>query len=82
MRYSTCTRADADGECYAGFLNPVSNFAPKTWHEATNVCAAEGKVLCGVEQPCMNKGCHYNYHYQWTGEECQAGDEGLPAACA
>ncbi|CAH0375382.1 unnamed protein product, partial [Pelagomonas calceolata] len=69
MRYSTCTRADADGECYAGFLNPVSNFAPKTWHEATNVCAAEGKVLCGVEQPCMNKGCHYNGHYQWTGEE-------------
>ena len=81
MRYSTCTRADADGECYAGFLNPVSNFAPKTYHEATNVCAAEGKVLCGVEQPCMNKGCHYNGHYQWTGEECQAGDAGLPAAC-
>ena len=65
----------------AGFLNPLSNFAPKTYHEATNVCAAEGKVLCGVEQPCMNKGCHYNGHYQWTGEECQAGDAGLPAAC-
>ena len=46
------------------------------------MCAAEGKVLCGVEQPCMNKGCHYNYHYQWTGEECQAGDAGLPAECA
>ena len=76
------TRADADGQCYAGFLSPVSNFAPKDWHEATNVCAAEGKVLCGVEQPCMNKGCHYNGHYQWTGEECQAGDAGLPAACA
>jgi len=81
MGYSTCTRADADGECYAGFLNSVSHFAPKTYHEATNVCAAEGKVLCGVEQPCMNKGCYYNYHYQWTGEECQAGDAGLPAAC-
>ena len=50
--------------------------------QATNVCAAEGKVLCGVDQPCQNRGCHYNYHYQWTGEECQAGDAGLPAACA
>jgi len=23
----------------------------------------------------------YDLHYQWTGEECQAGDAGLPAAC-
>jgi len=22
------------------------------------------------------------YHYQWTGEACQAGDAGLPAECA
>ena len=58
------------------------NFAPKDWYEATNVCAAEGKVLCGVEQPCINRGCSYNRHYQWTGQECQAGDAGLPAACA
>ena len=82
MGYSTCTRADADGECYAGNLRSLSDFAPKDWYEATNVCAAEGKVLCGVEQPCQNRGCHYNGHYQWTGEECQAGDAGLPAACA
>ena len=82
MRYSTCTRADADGECYAGHLKSLSDFAPKDWYEATNVCAAEGKVLCGVEQPCINRGCSYNRHYQWTGQECQAGDAGLPAACA
>ena len=82
MSYSTCKRKDPSGQCYAGHLNPVSNFAPKTWHEATDVCAAEGKVLCGVEQPCKNRGCIYNSHYQWTGEECQAGDVGLPAACA
>ena len=54
----------------------------KDWYEATNVCAKENKVLCGVEQPCKNRGCSYNNHYQWTGQECQAGDEGLPAACA
>ena len=65
------------GACFG-----ASNFAPKTYHEATNVCAAEGKVLCGVEQPCINRGCSYNRHYQWTGQECQAGDAGLPAACA
>ena len=46
------------------------------------MCEKQGKVLCGVEQPCKNKGCSYNNHYQWTGQECQAGDEGLPAACA
>ena len=52
------------------------------WYEATNVCAAEGKVLCGVDEPCKGKGCLYDREYQWTGEECQAGDAGLPAACA
>ena len=34
--------------------------------------------------------CNYCYqtylcstnHYQWTGDECQVGDEGLPAECA
>ena len=82
MRYSTCTRADADGECYAGHLKSLSDFAPKDWYEATTMCAAEGKVLCGVEQTCKNRGCSYNNHYQWTGQECQAGDAGLPAACA
>ena len=46
------------------------------------MCAAEGKVLCGVDQPCKNSGCYYNNHYQWTGEECRAGDAGLPAECA
>ena len=81
MGYSTCTRADADGECYAGNLKSLSDFAPKDWYEATNVCAAEGKVLCGVEEPCSGSGCGYDLHYQWTGEECQAGDAGLPAAC-
>ena len=81
MSYSTCTR-DADGQCYVGHLNPVSNFASKDWYEATNVCAAEGKVLCGVDEPCKGKGCLYDREYQWTGEECQAGDAGLPAACA
>ena len=82
MSYSTCTRADADGECYAGNLKSLSDFAPKDWYEATNVCEKQGKVLCGVEQPCINRGCSYNRHYQWTGQECQAGDAGLPAACA
>ena len=51
------------------------------FYEATNVCAAEGKVLCGVDKPCSRSGCSYDFHYQWTGEECQAGDAGLPAAC-
>ena len=46
------------------------------------MCAAEGKVLCGVDEPCKGKGCLYDREYQWTGEECQAGDAGLPAACA
>ena len=46
------------------------------------MCAAEGKVLCGVDEPCSRSGCMYDLHYQWTGEECQAGDEGLPAECA
>ena len=54
----------------------------EVWYEATNVCEKQGKVLCGVEQPCINRGCSYNRHYQWTGQECQAGDAGLPAACA
>ena len=77
----TCTRMDEDGQCLAGDLRRLSNFAPKDWHEATNVCAAEGKVLCGVDKPCSRSGCSYDLHYQWTGEECQAGDAGLPAAC-
>ena len=77
----TCTRMDEDGQCLAGDLRSLSNFAPKDWHEATNVCAAEGKVLCGVDKPCSGSGCSYDFHYQWTGEECQAGDAGLPAAC-
>ena len=46
------------------------------------MCAAEGKVLCGVDKPCSRGGCLYDLHYQWTGDECQAGDAGLPAACA
>ena len=75
------TRMDEDGQCLAGDLRSLSNFAPKDWHEATNVCAAEGKVLCGVDKPCSRSGCMYDLHYQWTGEECQAGDAGLPAAC-
>jgi len=62
-------------------MRSLSNFAPKDWYEATNVCAAEGKDLCGVEEPCSRSGCSYDRHYQWTGEECQAGDEGLPAEC-
>ena len=45
--------------------------APKDWYEATNVCAAEGKVLCGVDEPCSRSGCMYDLHYQWTGEECR-----------
>ena len=45
------------------------------------MCEKQGEVLCGVEQPCINRGCSYNRHYQWTGQECQAGDEGLPVAC-
>ena len=73
----TCTRMDEDGQCYAG----PRAVAPKDWHEATNVCAAEGKVLCGVDKPCSRGGCMYDLHYQWTGEACQAGDAGLPAAC-
>ena len=77
----TCTRMDEDGQCLAGDLRSLSNFAPKDWYEATNVCAAEGKVLCGVDKPCSRSGCSYDFHYQWTGEECQAGDAGLPAAC-
>ena len=75
---NTCTRMDEDGQCYAG----PRVVAPKDWYEATNVCAAEGKVLCGVDKPCSGSGCSYDFHYQWTGEECQAGDAGLPAACA
>ena len=78
----TCSRMDEDGQCLAGDLRNYRNFAPKDWHEATNVCAAEGKVLCGFDTPCSRSGCSYDHHYQWTGEECKAGDEGLPAACA
>ena len=79
---SSNRRKDPSGQCYAGDLKSPSNFAPKDWYEATNVCAAEGKVLCGVDEPCKGKGCLYDREYQWTGEECQAGDAGLPAACA
>ena len=70
----TCSRRDEDGQCLAGHLKRLSNFAPKSWYEATNACAAEGKVLCGVDKPCSGKGCWYDNHYQWTGEACQAGD--------
>ena len=35
------------------------------------MCAAEGKVLCGVDEPCSRSGCMYDLHYQWTGEECR-----------
>ena len=73
---------DEDGKCLAGDLRSPSKFAPKDWYEATNVCANQGKVLCGVDEPCKGKGCLYDREYQWTGEECQAGDAGLPAACA
>ena len=78
----SCTRKDLSGDCYAGDFGTDDIALRKDWYEATNVCAAEGKVLCGVEQPCINRGCSYNRHYQWTGQECQAGDAGLPAACA
>ena len=77
----TCTRKDEDGECYAGHLSDLANYAPKDWYEATNVCEAEGKVLCGVEEPCKGSGCRYDFNYQWTGEECQDGDAGLPSHC-
>ena len=73
-----CSRMDEDGQCYAG----DRAVAPKGWYEASEVCAAEGKVLCGVDKPCSRTGCGYDNHYQWTGEECQAGDEGVPAECA
>ena len=68
---NTCARKDPSGQCYAGDLKSPSNFAPKDWYEATNVCAAEGKVLCGVDEPCSRSGCMYDLHYQWTGEECR-----------
>ena len=74
---NTCSRRDEDGQCLAGHLKRLSNFAPKSWYEATNACAAEGKVLCGVDKPCSRSGCGYDLHYQWTGEACQAGDAGF-----
>ena len=77
-----CSRKDADSQCLAGDLRSLSKFAPKDWYEVTDVCAAQGKVLCGVDEPCSGKGCYYDLHYQWTGDECQVGDEGLPAKCA
>ena len=43
--------------------------------------AAEGKVVCGVEESCAGMGCSYRNHYQWMGEECQDGDAGLPLDC-
>ena len=79
---NTCSRKNKNGQCLAGDLRRLSNFAPKDWYEATDVCAAEGKVLCGVDTPCSRSGCSYDNHYQWTGEACQAGDAGLPAECA
>ena len=79
---NTCSRRNKNGQCLAGDLRKISNFAPKDWYEATDVCAAEGKVLCGVDTPCSRSGCSYDNHYQWTGEACQAGDVGLPAECA
>ena len=30
----------------------------------------------------LGLGVHYDSHYQWTGEECQAGDAAVPAECA
>ena len=78
----SCTRKDPSGDCYAGDFGTDDIALRKDWYEATNVCEKQGKVLCGVEQPCINRGCSYNRHYQWTGQECQAGDAGLPAACA
>ena len=78
----SCASLRRAGTVCTGDLKSPSNFAPKDWYEATNVCEKQGKVLCGVEQPCINRGCSYNRHYQWTGQECQAGDAGLPAACA
>lgn len=77
----TCSRTDPSGQCYAGNLK-FNDFDPKSWYEATNVCAEENKVLCGVDEPCSGSGCWYDSHYQWTGEECQADDAGLPAECA
>jgi len=77
-----CSRKDADGQCLAGDLRSLSKFVPKDWYEATDLCAAQGKVLCGVDEPCSRSGCFYDRHYQWTGEECQAGDAGVPAECA
>ena len=79
---NTCSRKNKNGQCLAGDLRRLSNFAPKDWYEATDVCAAEGKVLCGVDTPCSRSGCSYDLHYQWTGEGCQAGDAGLPVECA
>ena len=45
------------------------------------MCAKESKILCGVDEPCSGSGCWYDDEYQWTGEECQAGDAGLPLDC-
>ena len=77
----SCTRKDPSGDCYAGDFGTDDIALRKDWYEATNVCAAEDKVLCGVAEPCQGSGCRYDFEYQWTGEECQAGDVGLPEHC-
>ena len=78
----TDTKADCLGRADAVLrVRAGAHAYGRHWYEATNVCAAEGKVLCGVDKPCSRSGCSYDNHYQWTGEECQAGDAGLPAAC-
>ena len=77
----SCTRKDPSGDCYAGDFGTDDIALRKDWYDATNVCAAEGKVLCGVAEPCQGSGCRYDFEYQWTGEECQAGDVGLPEHC-
>ena len=51
-----CSRMDEDGQCYAG----DRAVAPKGWYEASEVCAAEGKVLCGVDKPCSRTGYGYD----------------------
>ena len=32
-----CSRMDEDGQCLAGDLRSLSNFAPKDWHEALSL---------------------------------------------
>ena len=75
-----------NANCFAGTYSPGANVLgnPKTWHQAVVLCDNEGRELCAAPLTtgiCNNKGCNYDYLYQWSTTECEPGDANYQEEC-